>query len=214
MKLRIRPLVASPTNGSLDKDSTAKLSPTKQPNSTPNDTAKQLALIEKLNNAPLTDLGNAECFSLLFGQDLRFCKSRKKWLKWNGHRWVVETDGVANRAAMKVARERKSTSFHIKDDDKRMEALSWAKFSESVARRNAMLNTAMHLKEIETTIDKFDRNPLLAGLKNGTLDLEKGEFRESCREDYISMKFNVEYDPLAKAPRWKQFLQEIFAGDE
>jgi putative DNA primase/helicase len=77
-----------------------------------------------------------------------------------------------------------------------------------------MLNTAIHLNSIEIQINQFDQNPFLAGLKNGTLDLVTGEFRESKREDYISMQFNVAYDPLAKCSRWEQFLKEIFAGDK
>ena len=77
-----------------------------------------------------------------------------------------------------------------------------------------MLSTAMNLKPIETTIEEYDRNQLLAGVRNGTLELSTGEFRESKREDYISLQFNVEYDQEARAPRWESFLDEVFAGDK
>jgi putative DNA primase/helicase len=135
-------------------------------------------------------------------------------MKWDGFKWNLDTDGEAHRAAIFTARARKAAATYINNQDSKMNAERWAKDSESVAKRNAMLNTAMHLEVIETQIDKFDQNPLLAGVKNGTLDLEKEECRDSNRDDYITMQFNVAYDYHAKAPRWEQFLEEIFAGDK
>lgn len=175
---------------------------------------KDATLLKELNTYSLTDAGNAECFAFLYKDYLRYCKSIKKWMTWDGFRWKVDTDAAANRAAIFTARARKAAATYINNDDTRKMAELWAKNSESVGRRSAMLNTAIHLNSIEIQIDKFDQNPFLAGLKNGTLDLDTGEFRESKREDYITMQFNVEYDAKAKAPRWEQFLEEIFAGDK
>ena len=163
------------------------------------------ALVKQINKFPLTDAGNAECFGLLYKDSLRFCKSIKKWMKWDGFRWKTDTDGEAHRAAIYTVRARKAAATYIGNQDLKMKSEKWAIDSESVAKRNALLATAMHLEDIEIQIDKFDQNPFLAGVKNGTLDLDSGEFREANREDYISMQFNVAYAPLAKAPRWEQF---------
>jgi putative DNA primase/helicase len=161
-----------------------------------------------------TDAGNAERFIRLFKDLLRYCKSRKKWLTWDVNIWKIDEGGVADRAAIITARATYLAAASIQNKTVRGELEKWAISSESKARRSAMLNTAMNLKPIETVIDDYDRNQYLAAVKNGTLDLATGEFRESRREDYISMKFNVEYDLLATAPRWETFLKEIFAGDE
>jgi putative DNA primase/helicase len=46
-------------------------------------------------------------------------------------------------------------------------------------------------------------------VKNGTIDVLTGEFREHRQEDMITKIANVEYDPLADCPLWKQFIWEI-----
>lgn len=178
------------------------------------DLLSQQEIIKKLISAPQTDAGNAENFVLLHKDSLRYCKSRKKWLKWGGNIWKVDEGGEVHRAAIITVRAVKYVANFIKDNDSKSKLIKWAKDSESMARRSAMINTAMHLKPLETTVDDYDQNHLLAGVKNGTLDLMSGGFTESIREDYISMQFNVEYDPSATAPRWEQFLDEIFAGDK
>jgi putative DNA primase/helicase len=44
---------------------------------------------------------------------------------------------------------------------------------------------------------------------NGTVDILSGEFREYRQEDMITKIANVEYDPKADCPMWKQFVREI-----
>lgn len=171
-------------------------------------------ILDLLMNAPLTDTGNAICFALLNKDSLRYCKVRKKWLNWSGYKWTVITDGEAQRAAITTIKARKRAASYLKTDEQRNILINWAKQSESVAKRHAILNTAMHLKPIETNISLFDQNPSIAGVKNGTLDLETGEVRESNRDNYLSMSLNVHYNSFAEAPRWKQFLEEIFTKDK
>lgn len=181
----------------------------------PTDLIARQEIGKKLIAAPQTDAGNAENFVLLHKDTLRYCKSRKKWLKWDGYIWKVNEGGEVHRAAIITVRAVQYVASFIKnDDEKKAKVVKWAKDSEAIGRRSAMINTAMHLKPLETTIDDYDQNHLLAGLENGTLDLMSGLFRESIREDYISMRFNVVYDPQATASRWEQFLDEIFAGDK
>jgi putative DNA primase/helicase len=46
-------------------------------------------------------------------------------------------------------------------------------------------------------------------VKNGTIDVMTGEFREHLQEDMITKTANVVYDPGADCPAWKQFIREI-----
>lgn len=41
-----------------------------------------------------TDTGNAERLVARFGDRIRFCPPRKKWLYWNGKRWEWDVTGV------------------------------------------------------------------------------------------------------------------------
>ncbi len=56
-----------------------------------------------LSGANLTDARNAECLAALFTDHLRFCNTRRKWLRWDGARWVMDVDGEINRAAINTA---------------------------------------------------------------------------------------------------------------
>jgi putative DNA primase/helicase len=217
MNKKLKPPVATTNSSSSNQQTNIQNSNNKikliNPIIIPFNEVLNASLVKQINKFPLTDAGNAECFALLFKDSLRYCKSIKRWMRWDGFRWKADTDGEANRAAIFTVRTRKAAATYIGNQDLKMKAEKWAIDSESVTKRNAMLSTATHLEEIEVQIDKFDQNPYLAGVKNGTLDLKTGEFREADREDYISMQFNVSYAPLAKAPRWEQFLDEVFAGD-
>ncbi len=167
-----------------------------------------------LTEAPPTDVGNAECMELLYGDEFRYCHSRKKWLAWDGNRWKLDTDGEAERATVETVRaRRRAAASQIDDPDKARKALSWALGSESESKRSAMLNTARILKTFATRVDLYDCDPMLAGVSNGVLDLKDGLRRDSQREDYITAQLGASYDTGATCPRWDQFLSEIFDGD-
>lgn len=62
----------------------------------------------------------------------------------------------------------------------------------------------------------LDADLYLFNIMNFTLDLSSGEVvpREHRQADYITKCTPVEYNPLARCPRWEQFLHDIFAGNE
>lgn len=55
----------------------------------------------------------------------------------------------------------------------------------------------------------FDTKPLLVNLKNGTFDLESGQFRSHDKADRLTRMMNVDYVQGADCPRWKAFLADI-----
>jgi putative DNA primase/helicase len=93
----------------------------------------------------------------------------------------------------------------------RMEIEKYAMLSESVRRREAFVKAASWIKELNITSDDLDRNPWLLNVKNGTIDVTTGEFREHQQEDMITKCANVEYDRQADCPAWKQFVREIMS---
>jgi putative DNA primase/helicase len=95
------------------------------------------------------------------------------------------------------------------DYRERIEIENFAKISESYRRREAMIKTAQYLTELNITGDELDRNPWLLNARNGTIDVTTGEFRGHRQEDIITKLANVEYDPAADCPLWKQFIREI-----
>jgi putative DNA primase/helicase len=62
--------------------------------------------------------------------------------------------------------------------------------------------------------DRFDADPFLLTVANGTIDLRTGELRDHRREDLSTKASHVEYVPGARSDLWQEFLGKITAGDE
>lgn len=166
-----------------------------------------------LLSAHRSDTGNAECLAQLFGDDLRYDHTRKKWLSWDGSRWAVDEDGVAYRAMITVVRARFAACQDIVDLDQRKKAAAWCIGCESTSKQEAAVKTAGRLDTFRTTIDRWDNNPLIAAAIGATLDLRTVVHRVVRRDDHITMCLGATYTPEATCPRWIQFLDEIFASN-
>jgi putative DNA primase/helicase len=99
----------------------------------------------------------------------------------------------------------------LKTDDwrERMEIEKYAMLSESMRRREAFVKAASVIKVLHVTSEDLDPDPWLLNVKNGTINVTTGEFREHRQEDMITKTARVEYKPEADCPLWKQFIREI-----
>lgn len=168
---------------------------------------------EYLNGLNRTDAGNAEALALIYGETLRYCNTRRKWLTWDGSRWCIDDDGQASRAAVDVARRRYQAAVAISDLDERRKAANWAMSSENSSKIESALKLAGNLQPFTTTINRYDADPMVAATPTATLDLVTGAARPPERDDYLTMALGASYTAGARCPRWLQFLSEVFAGD-
>jgi len=168
-------------------------------------------LTRQLRSFHNTDAGNAQAFELLHGNRFRYDHDRCKWLVWNGRFWERDRDDEADRAAVDTARARLAAAAIA--DGASEDDISWALESESVSRRQAMLRSAQSVRSLATTTADFDRDPLLLTVNNGTLNLATGKLRQFRPDDLITRSADVSFQPTARAPRWQQFLIEVFDDD-
>lgn len=162
----------------------------------------------------LTDLGNAERLIERHGKDLRYCWDLGRWLVWDGARFRLDTTGEVERRAKETARALYQEAAVLPGRQAREAAMDWARASESRYRIEAALHLARSERVVAVTASEFDQNPWLLNVQNGTVDLRTGELRPHRRDDMLTRLAPVEYDPTATAPRWEQFLREIFPDDE
>lgn len=87
----------------------------------------------------------------------------------------------------------------------------WSIKCEMKSTQDAALGLLKKLLSVD--VDQLDADPWLLNCENGTVDLRTGQLREHRSADFITRLAPVKYDPAAKAPRFRQFLDEIFAGD-
>lgn len=159
-----------------------------------------------------TDTGNAERLVALHGVDLRHCRLWGKWLAWDGQRWRMDDTGEAERRAKDTARSIIADALdrNLQGDDFKA-ALKWATASDSAQRRMAMVKLAESEPDVAVLPDRFDGDPWLLSVANGTLDLRTATLRAHAREDLITRVSPVAYDADATCPTFLRFLGQITA---
>ncbi|MGV9263174.1 DNA primase family protein [Kitasatospora sp. NPDC003701] len=139
------------------------------------------------------------------GADLRHVRGLG-WYRWTGAVWEdAEGDGAALQAITLAART-------LLERGESWAADAASKMLVHRERKGIVAEMAV-LPELSAVADDFDaRNHLLA-FKNGTVDLRSGLLRPHDRADMITQCAEVAYDPDAGAPRWLQFVEEVFPGN-
>ena len=175
-------------------------------------TQKHGAVVEQMNLG-LTDLGNAKRFALTYRRDVRFSRRRRKWLMWNGQRWVWDDTGTVQEDAKQTAIAILSEAREERDDEKRKKLIAWQKQSEFEHSIRAMITLAQSEDGIPVRIEELDCDPMLFNLQNGTMNLTTEEFSEHRREDLITKIAPISYDLTAACPQWLAFLSRIMNGN-
>jgi putative DNA primase/helicase len=152
------------------------------------------------------DHGNAERLIALHGRNLRYYHPVKRWLVWDGRRWLI--DEV--RQSYKLAKDTilQFLKQAIEANDRKGEL--FARQSLNHQRIGAMLASAECELPIRTL--ELDRDAYLLNCLNGTLDLRTGELKAHCREDYITKLVHLECNPDAQCPLFLRFVRRIM-GD-
>ncbi len=161
----------------------------------------------------LTDAGNAEYFTALYADKLRYDHRRARWLEWHKHYWREDNDGQVMRLALKANRDRYRDTISIEDLKERQRVAKWVIGSEQRARLESTIAIAKNLLPIADSGERWDTDPWSFCTANGVLELKTGHLSPGKPEDMITLRSPVVYDDEAKAPRWLQFLDEIFSGD-
>ena len=164
----------------------------------------------------MTDVGNARRLVSKYGKDIRYVFGFKKWLVWDGGRWLFDEDGEIMRrtkdTVTDIYNEAKSASeAGDKKISEKFEA--HAKNSQSLPRIKAAIELAQSEPGIPVSTNQLDNNNYILGVSNGVINLKTGALREPRREDLITKCATVAYDPNASAPIFMSFLKRIMNGN-
>ena len=161
----------------------------------------------------LTDAGNAERLVDRHGRDLRFVEEWD-WLYWDGRRWRSDDIGEVGRRALETARQILAEAAKLENRAERKKLAGFAFRSESRAGIANMVKMAEDLAAVRARPEEFDRNPWLLNVKNGMLDLQKGELRPHSRRDFITRLAPAHWNEQPGCPMFLTFLDEIFEGNK
>lgn len=158
--------------------------------------------IEAINNFyELTDLGNGQRLAKYMDKRFKWVPELKQWFVWTGTCWERDLEDKATWTAGEM------TSQMIASSDETLR--KWGRKSQSARALRASVDLARMQPGMSCTAERFDVQPLLLNLKNGTLDLESGVLREHDRTHLITKTFNAKYDPEAACPNFHRFISQV-----
>jgi putative DNA primase/helicase len=158
----------------------------------------------------LTDAGNAKrLVAYLNGLD-RYCNAWKCWLIYDGTRWVKDDTGLIFLMAKETVAGIYAEAQTCKDEARRKAVASHAMRSETERSIRAMISLAQSEPGIPIRPADLDRHNNLVNVLNGTINVITGKLQPHDPADLITQLIPISYDEEAVAPRWKQFLREVF----
>ena len=160
---------------------------------------------------PFTDQGNARRIVSAFGHNLLYVDRWDRWYIWDGVRWrnddILEVHRFATKAIHGIWWESQAAPSRSAADL----AERWWIASQSAGRHAAAISLAR--ATVPAEFDQFDRHNELFNAANGTIDLRTGSLRQPNREDRITARSLVKFDPVAKCPTWMRTLNQVFTSD-
>ncbi len=150
----------------------------------------------------ISENGVAREFVNQHGANVRFNHTAKKWLVWDGNRWLPDDTKLAEDFAREFIEEL-SGRCEAKD----------RKSTTSYKFLRAVENFSQIDRRITVTSNNLDCNPMLLGTPAGTVDLCTGKLAASDPANLITKCVSTAPSDRSDCPRWLKFLNEATNGD-
>lgn len=205
-----------------DGELPAPASPT-HPRPAQNGGAVWLVVGDILDAFGKAETGDAELLAKLYADRVVYDHAEGAWYLWNKHNWQRDkTREIERLVTHAVAAQYLHAAAELKkqangeDSEKRIKELHQR--ASALRYRNRIANV-LHRAAAERGLalrgDEWDGDRMLLAVANGVVDLKSAMLRPGQPGDYIRTMAPVEWQGLdTPAPRWNQFLQEIFARDD
>jgi len=139
---------------------------------------------------------------------------------WTGTHWAHDDQQVYSKYVSRLSQLIKAEADKAyeeagQDEDKQKEAAKiwqWAIEAGNVTRKRACI--AELLQHLDVKADQLNRDLDLLACANGIVDLRTGALQAPDPKLLMTACAPVAYDAAAKAPRFEQFLREIYDHDE
>lgn len=176
--------------------------------------ASATALLDRpeLTQLP-TDSGNGIRFAQRMREVVRYCVGEQRWYLWDGIHWEPDDLQRVLHLTEEIIKDLYVESAGLQDETARTTLQNWARTTQAVARRRAMLDIAGVQPGVAIRPDQLDADPWLLVVRNGTVDLRTGLVRASAPEDLNTRRANVDFDPGATCPLWEQHIDLVTGGD-
>lgn len=167
-----------------------------------------------VDSDPLTEGGNATRLVRLYGDDIKYCHTYKKWLIWDGTRWQIDSNGRILRLAEDIVRYLYKMAANAESKDDRDALAKFAKKADGNFHIKNVLEIAKNREQVAITSNILDCDEWQLCAPNCSINLKTLEHRKPSREDLITKRIGCNYEANAICPLWESFLEKIFRGDQ
>lgn len=135
------------------------------------------------------------------------------WLSWNGSYWAPCDDSIPWRGVGRICRDALDDMKEMdrEDADRLYKDL---RVCDSENGTKGVLAHASRAVGIRVPDAQLNARSNVFVFKNGTFDLETGEFRDSDPEDYMTLAAGCDYDPEATCPLYDELMEQYQADPE
>jgi P4 family phage/plasmid primase-like protien len=167
----------------------------------------------------LGDKQNGELFARCYRGQFLYVWKLDQWFRWNNVIWEECTGGEIESAAKQVSTVIANKALEaLKSGDE--SGNSRRLFTHALkAQNNQQIKSMIALARSESgmsekNVDRLNHAAHLLGVRNGVVDLKKGELILPEPSMLITKQCNANYFPDAKCPQWLKFLNEVFKGNQ
>jgi putative DNA primase/helicase len=150
------------------------------------------------------------------GEIVTLQRWQREFWEWDGSRWTVKDDDTVRSEMYKFleqCRTGERVLKEVKPDNKLVDKVMDALRSEVNLEPRYTMPMWLRRGELGREAPFADIRNIVA-CRNGLLDLETMELLDHSPRYWSGNVLEFDYDPRAKAPRFEQFLGELFPGDE
>jgi putative DNA primase/helicase len=173
----------------------------------------QLSPVQESANDDAKDVRNSRLYADANRGKLLFINETNDVLIYSSEGWQRAHYNDAVKAAKDVIATMRIEAYELFkqsfDNSKAKELNKHADYSSTSQRIDAMINLAKSEDGMSEFLRNFDANPNLLGVKNGVLNLKEKELIPIEPKLLVSMRANVDFDPLSKCPTFMKFISEI-----
>ena len=166
------------------------------------------------------DGGILDCWREWYGDNWLYVAGFEAWYYWTGTHWEKdEAQRLYKQVqdlmhAMNQAAIAEMQAITGNDDKAKAQRARIREYVNATKRSRNRVASVEGMAQAHRAIaaDQLDTANVL-NLKNGTLDLDTLTLRPHCRQDYLTYRLSYEYDDNARAPRFEQFVSEVFVKE-
>ena len=160
------------------------------------------------------DMGNGQRLAEAIEGKLMYVPELQHWYSWAGTHWKQDVGTALARYANEVSLSIVKDAKQVLEDPERSEARVNAKKIRNKQGIDAMMSIAERSVDLNISVARLDRDPMLFNCANGTYDLRKNELCPHSQSDYLTVCSPIAYKPNSSATKWKRFIQDIMCKDK